>query len=92
MAMNKYLVERDLPDASNLNDEQLKAMAEKWNQAVKAFAPNMIEWLESNTAAGKCFCMFLADGEATIHMHAGIIGIPATKITKVKKTIGPKTG
>jgi hypothetical protein len=49
------------------------------------------EWVESYAAADKTFCVYLAKDEAIIKKHAEISGVPATKITEVRKMIDPTT-
>ena len=90
MALNKYIIERDIPEVGSLEREQLAGAAAKSNEALNQLAPD-IQWLESFVAADKTFCVYLAKDEATIQKHAEISGFPATKITEVRKMIDPTT-
>ena len=90
MALNKYIIERDIPEVGSLEREQLAGAAAKSNEALNQLAPD-IQWLESFVAADKTFCVYLAKDEATINKHAEISGFPATKITEVRKMIDPTT-
>src|SRR5215471_6786448 len=58
---------------------------------LRARAASDIQWLESYVADDKTFCVYLAKDEDIIRKHAEISGFPATKITEVRKTIGPTT-
>jgi hypothetical protein len=90
MAMQRFIIERDLPDVGTLDREQLRAAAAKSNAALAELAPD-IQWVESYVAGDKTFCVYLATGEAVIRKHAEISGFPATKITPIRKTIDPTT-
>lgn len=90
MALNRYIIERDIPEVGTLEREQLAGAAAKSNQALAQLAPD-IQWVESFVASDKTFCVYLAKDEAVIHKHAEISGFPATKITAIGKTIDPTT-
>lgn len=90
MALNKYIIERDIPEVGSLEREQLAGAAAKSNEALNQLAPD-IQWLESFVAADKTFCVYLAKDEAIIKKHAEVSGFPATKVTEVRKMIDPTT-
>ncbi len=50
-----------------------------------------IQWEHSYVTGDKTFCIYLADGEATIREHARLSGFPANKITEVSTVIDPMT-
>ena len=91
MNMSKYIVERELPNGEMPDDARLKAIAADFNRGVGSFSSNYIVWLESHVAPGKMFCVFLANSEATIQLHAGIVNLTNIKITKIQRTIDPTT-
>ena len=90
MALNRYIIERDIPEVGTLERQQLAEAAAKSNEALAQLAPD-IQWVESYVAADKTFCVYLAKDEAVIHRHAEISGFPATRITAIGKTIDPTT-
>ncbi len=90
MAMNRYIIERDIPEVGTFERDQLKAAAEKSNEVLAQLAPD-IQWVESYVADNKTFCVYLAMNEDIIHKHAEISGFPATKVTEVRKMIDPTT-
>ena len=90
MALNRYIIERDIPGVGTLEREQLAGAAAKSNQALAQLAPD-IQWVESFVASDKTFCVYLAEDEAVIKKHAEISGFPATKITAIAKMIDPTT-
>ena len=90
MALNRYIIERDIPEVGTLERQQLAEAAAKSNEALARLAPD-IQWVESYVAADKTFCVYLSKDEDTIRKHAEISGFPATKVTPIGKTIDPTT-
>ena len=88
MALNRYIIERDIPAVGTLERQQLAEAAAKSNEALAQLAPD-IQWVESYVAADKTFCVYLATDEDIIHRHAEISGFPATKVTAIGKTFDP---
>jgi hypothetical protein len=88
--MQKYIIERDIPKVGSLERAQLKEAAAKSNEALAQLAPD-IQWVESYVADDKTFCVYLAKDEALIRRHAELSGFPASKITRVSRTIDPTT-
>ena len=50
-----------------------------------------MQWEHSYVAGDKTFCIYLADGEASIREHALLSGFPATRITETRTVIDPMT-
>ena len=90
MALQKFIIERDIPEVGTFEREQLRQAAAKSNDVLRQLGPD-IQWVESYVADNKTFCVYLAKDEAIIRKHAEISGFPATKITAVKKMIDPTT-
>ena len=90
MTLNRYIIERDIPEVGTLQRQQLAEAAGKSNEVLAQLAPD-IQWVESYVAADKTFCVYLAKDEEVIRKHAEISGFPAIKVTAVGKTIDPTT-
>ena len=90
MALNKYIIERDIPEVGTLERQQLAEAAAKSNEVLAQLGPD-IQWVESYVAANKTFCVYLAKDEDIIFKHAEISGFPATRVTSVRKMIDPTT-
>ena len=90
MALQKFVIERDIAKVGTFEREQLRQAAAKSNDVLRQLGPD-IQWVESYVADNKTFCIYLAKDEAIIRKHAEISGFPATKITEVKRMIGPTT-
>lgn len=90
MALNKYVIERDIPEVGTLERQQLAEAAAKSNEVLAQLGPD-IQWVESYVAADKTFCVYLAKDEDIIQKHAEISGFPATRVTAIRKMIDPTT-
>ena len=88
--MRKFMIERDIPAVGTFERAQLRAAAQKSNQALQQLGPDIV-WLETFVAADKTFCVYLAKDEALIDKHAELSGFPATKVTEIGKIIDPTT-
>ena len=90
MALNKFIIEREIPEVGTLERQQLAEAAAKSNEVLVQLGPD-IQWVESYVAADKTFCVYLAKNEDLIHKHAEISGFPATRVTAIGKMIDPTT-
>jgi hypothetical protein len=90
MALQRFIIERDIPKAGTLDSRQLKETATKSNEVLRQLGSD-IQWVESYIADDKLFCVYLATSEDLIRQHASISGFPATKITPIRRTIDPTT-
>ena len=88
--MNKYIIERDIPEVGSFEREQLRGAAHKSNEVLEQLGPD-IQWVESHVAADKTFCIYYAINEDIIHRHAELSGFPATKVTHIGNMIDPTT-
>jgi hypothetical protein len=84
------VIERDIPKVGSFEREQLRAAAQKSNEALTQLGPD-IQWVESFVVADKTYCIYLAKDEAIIRRHAEISGFPATRVAEVRKMIDPTT-
>jgi hypothetical protein len=90
MALRKFVIEREIPKVGSLERDQLRAAAQKSNEALTQLGPD-IQWVESFVVADRTYCIYLAKDEAIIHRHAEISGFPATRVSEVRKMIDPTT-
>jgi hypothetical protein len=90
MALQKFIIQRDIPKIGTFEREQLRQAAAKSNDGLRLLGPD-IQWVKSYVADNKTFCVYLAKDEAIIRKHAEISGFSATKITEVKRMIDPTT-
>lgn len=88
--MNRYLIERDIPNVGSLTHAQLKDLAATSNNALVKLS-GKVQWVQSFIAADRTFCIYLAESEALVREHSRLAGFPITKITEVPTVIGPMT-
>lgn len=88
--MNRYVIERDVPGASRLAPDQVKAMAERSCAVLRELGTG-IQWIESYVTEDKIYCVYLADDDRLIREHARRGGFPADRIARVSRGISPLT-
>jgi len=88
--MPKYVIEREVPGAGNLSDAQLREISQKSLKVLKELGSE-IQWLHSYVTGDKVYCIYLAPGEAIIQEHAKLVGLPANRISAVRRLIDPTT-
>jgi len=86
--MPQYVIERDIPNAGKLTDEELRAVSLKSLEALGSLGPQ-IQWLHSYVTENKLYCVYLAPDEATVQEHARRTGIPANRISAVRRLLDP---
>jgi hypothetical protein len=88
--MRRYVIERDVPGAGQMNEEQLRAASITSNAALADLGAG-IQWVQSHVTADKIYCVYLAENEALVHEHAKRAGLPANKVSEVARVIDPMT-
>lgn len=86
--MPKFVIEREVPGAGNLTDDQLREISRKSLQVLKSLGPE-IQWLHSYVTGDKVYCVYLAPDTAMIEEHARRAGLPANRISAVRRLIDP---
>ena len=88
--MKTFVIERDIPGASRLTADELKAISAKSCDVVAGLdAP--YKWVTSYVAGDRIYCIHEAESADVIHRHAREGGFPADKVTEVAAIIGPQT-
>jgi hypothetical protein len=88
--MPKFVIEREVPGAGDLTDAQLREISQKSVSVLNAMGPQ-IQWLHSYVTGNKVYCVYLAPDEVTIHEHARRVGLPANRVSAVRRLIDPTT-
>jgi len=84
----QFVIEREIPGAGSLSDAELREVSLRSLQALNAMGPQ-IQWLHSYVTEDKVYCVYLAPDEHTIHEHARRAGIPADRVSAVRRLIDP---
>jgi hypothetical protein len=88
--MPKFVIERELPGAGSLSQEQLQAVAQKSCGVLRNLGPE-IQWVHSYVTADKIYCVYNAPSEELVREHALQGGFPANRVSQVLKIIDPTT-
>ena len=88
--MPKYIIEREIPGAGSLTQQELKAISQKSCGILNSMGPR-IQWLESYVTDDKVYCVYIAPDEATVRAHAEQGEFPANRISQIRSVIDPST-
>jgi Protein of unknown function (DUF4242) len=88
--MPTFIIEREIPGASDLTLDELRGITTKSNDVV-ADLPRPYTWRHSYVAGDKIYCVHEADDEDAIREHARRGGFPANSISVIATEFGPHT-
>ena len=88
--MPMFVIERNVPGASKLSRDELKAISSKSCDVVAGLG-KPYKWVTSYVAGDKIYCIHEADSADVVRQHAKEGGFPADKVTDVAAVIGPQT-
>ncbi len=88
--MKTYVIERVIPGAGELSNEELKGISQISCTILKEMGPT-IEWQHSYVTGDKVYCVYKAENRELIEEHAKKGNFPANSISEVTLTIGPFT-
>ncbi len=88
--MPQYVIEREIPGAGSLSDAELQEVARKSVDVLKGMGSE-IKWLHSYVTGDKVYCVYLAPDEEMIREHARRVGLPANRISAVRRLIDTST-
>jgi hypothetical protein len=86
--MPQYVIEREVPNAGRMSEDELRAAAVTSLEALGELGPR-IRWLHSYVSDNKIYCVFLAPDEETIREHARRAGMPANRVSAVRRLLDP---
>jgi hypothetical protein len=89
--MPKYIIERNIPGASKLSQQELQSISQKSCSVLNKMGPQ-IQWVQSYVAGDKIYCVYIAPDEQMVREHAQQGGFPANVVSEVKSIIDPTTG
>src|SRR5258707_10794047 len=88
--MPKFVIEREVPGAGNLTDEQLREISQKSVNVLRGLGPE-IQWLHSYVTGDKVYCVYIAADEKIIREHARQVGLPANRVSAVRRLLDPSS-
>lgn len=86
--MPQFVIERDVPGAGSLSESQIRELSLHSLQVLKDMGPE-IQWLHSYVTEDKVYCVYLAPDENSIREHARRVGLPADRVSAVRRLIDP---
>jgi hypothetical protein len=88
--MTRFVIEREIPGAKDLSEDQLAEIARTSNGAVDSLGVPYT-WVTSYVAGDKIYCVHEAENEEAIREHARCGGFPANRVTVIANEFGPQT-
>ena len=87
-AMQQFVIERDVPGAAKLSEAEIRQLSLRSLEVLKEMGPQ-IQWLHSYVTEDKVYCIYLAPDDHMIREHARRVGIPADRVSAVRRLINP---
>jgi hypothetical protein len=88
--MQRFVIEREIPGASELSEQELAEIARTSNEAAASLGVPY-NWVNSYVAGDKIYCVHEAEDAETIVEHARRGGFPANVVSAVANEFGPQT-
>src|SRR2546423_11495653 len=86
--MPQFVIERQVPGAGKLSEAQLRELSLRSLEVLREMGPR-IQWLHSYVTEDKVYCVYLAPDENSIREHEKRVGIPADRVSAVRRLIDP---
>jgi hypothetical protein len=87
--MPEFVIEREIPGAGQMTEEQVRDISVRSLEVLKGIG-SQIQWLHSYVTDDRLYCVYLAPDEEVIREHARKLGVPANRISAVRRLIDPK--
>ena len=88
--MPKYLIEREVPGASQLTQADLHSISRRSVGVLRQLGPE-IQWIESYVAGDNLYCVYVAPDVEMVREHGRLGGFPVNKVSEIKQMIDPTT-
>ena len=88
--MPRYVIEREIPGAGDLSQEELHSISQKSCAVLQELGPQ-VQWVQSYVTHDKIYCIYIAPDEASVRKHAELGGFPANSVAAVSSVIDPTT-
>jgi Protein of unknown function (DUF4242) len=86
--MPEFVIEREIPGAGQLTEDQIREVSMRSLQVLNALGPQ-IQWMHSYVTDDRIYCVYLAPDEAAVREHARLAGVPANRISAVRRLVDP---
>ena len=85
--MPTYLIEREIPGAAQLTDEELRGITQKSNEVVEGL-DRPYTWRHSCVAGDKIYCVHEAESADDVREHARRGGFAADVVSEIASAFG----
>jgi rRNA-processing protein FCF1 len=86
--MPQFVIEREVAGAGRLSESEIRELSMRSLEVLRDMGPQ-IQWLHSYVTEDKVYCVYLAPDENSIREHARRVGIPADRVSAVRRLIDP---
>jgi Protein of unknown function (DUF4242) len=86
--MPKFIIERSVPGASKLTEQEIREGSLKSLEALRRLGPE-IQWIHSFVTDDKIYCIYFSPDESLILAHAQMTGLPVDRIEAVRRLVDP---
>ncbi|WP_274474645.1 DUF4242 domain-containing protein [Mangrovimonas aestuarii] len=88
--MKTYVIERSIPGAGDLTEEELKNISKTSCAVLDKMGPKIV-WMHSYVTNDKVYCVYQAESKELVLEHAKKGGFPANSVEEVAVVISPET-
>ena len=88
--MLKFVIERQIPGAGKMSDQELRDISQKSCDVPRELGPQ-IQWLQSYVTDDKIHWVYIAPNEEMVRRHAQMDGFRANSAANVRRIIDPTT-
>jgi hypothetical protein len=86
--MQEFVIEREIPGAGRMSEEEIRQVSMRSLQVLKTLG-SQVQWLHSYVTDDRLYCVYLAPDETAVREHARQMGVPANRVSAVRRMIDP---
>jgi hypothetical protein len=86
--MPEFVIEREMPGAGNLTEAEIADVSVRSLQLMAELG-SQIQWVHSYVTDDRIYCVYLAPDAESIREHARRLGVPANRVSAVRRMIDP---
>ena len=87
--MPEYVIEREIPNVGSLSEDEIRDVSIRSLDVLKSIG-SQIQWLHSYVTDDRLYCVYLSPDEDLIREHDRKLGVPANRISAVRRLVDPK--
>jgi hypothetical protein len=87
--MPKYVIERLVPNAPQLNYDELKRIAQGFCETSTSKGSKDVQWIKTIVTSERIYCVYMADTRETVLAHVSQDQYPASFVSEVATIIDP---